>query len=289
VSPLRGATTPPHPARRANIRRSERLAGRSGRRVRPGTGMRWWWRPGARQPVRGRARPAARSRGRGARRCLSRPGWVRRGGARGEAVRGADAGVLRPAAELPAARCRERRAPRTGLASKRSRLGPISRKSGSVMAVPCSMESTPARTSCETQPVVAWAATLPPAACTAAAIASMAWPEYVGSAGPDGTPSTTGGKSAMTFTPAPAARQLGRRQLGQPPLRRPCGSSAGKYRPGGGRNRPAACNRGIPGPRSRLSTDPPGDPASRTRHTPKAAHPAYRPRRTGRHQIATHT
>ena len=56
----------------------------------------------------------------------------------------------------------------------------------------------------------------------------------------------------------------------------PSGSSAGKYRPAGARNRPAACKRGIPAARSSSSTSPPGDPASRTRHTPQAAHAVSR-------------
>ena len=50
----------------------------------------------------------------------------------------------------------------------------ISRSADSLIAVPCSMESTPARTRSETISVVTCAATRPPAACTAATIASTA-------------------------------------------------------------------------------------------------------------------
>lgn len=71
---------------------------------------------------------------------------------------------------------------------------------------------------------------------------------------------------------APAGQDLG--FLLQLMLRRFLGQQRRKYRPAGARNRPAACNRGIPGTRLSVSTDPPGDPASRTRHTPEFAHAA---------------
>jgi hypothetical protein len=42
-----------------------------------------------------------------------------------------------------------------------------------------------------------------PAACTAATMALIASPEWVRPGGPDGIPSVTGGKPAITFTHRP--------------------------------------------------------------------------------------
>ena len=74
-------------------------------------------------------------------------------------------------------------------------------------------------TSDETRSVVTWAATRPPAACTAVTIAWMASPGVRRlRPGPTGIPSMTGGKSAMTLTQRVATCQLAKRQLCQPPL-----------------------------------------------------------------------
>jgi hypothetical protein len=105
-------------------------------------------------------------------------------------------------------------------------------------------------------------------------MALIASPEYVSSGGPDGIPSVTGGKSAITFTHRPPRASSPTASSVSRSCGAASGSNAGKYRPAGARNRPAACNRGIPGTRSSCNTDPPADPASRTRHTPQAAHAA---------------
>lgn len=152
----------------------------------------------------------------------------------------------------------------------------INRSADSSIAVPCSMVSTPARTSSETASVVTWAATRPPAARTAATMALIASPEYVSSGAPDGIPSVTGGKSAITFTHRPPCASSPTASSVNCSRGAASGSNTGEYRPAGARNRPAACNRGMPGTRSRCNADPPADPVSRTRHTPQAAHPPAR-------------